>query len=254
MVMIAENVVDQFNENGFVVLPRLLSEDELVPISEEVDNIISCRADYLPEQDLVFEPGSTPPRVRNAFRLTERNPFFLELARHPKIVGLGEEILGQPIRLYSSQLFAKPPEVGSLVPLHQDLAYWPFEPAELISCWIALDDTTIENGCVRFISGSHKLGLLRHIPSGVVGNSLAVEDPRMEGLIEKAVEVPRGSVVVHHCLTVHRSEPNRSAMSRRGLIFIYMSARVRVTDPSRIKGTLDFPLISAPVLQEPPGA
>lgn len=104
----------------------------------------------------------------------------------------------------------------------------------------------MENGCVRYVAGSHKLGMLPHAPSGVTGNSLAVvEDPRLAALPEYPAEVRRGSCILHHCLTVHRSEPNRSANPRRGLVYVYMSDRVRLTDPSRLKGPANFPVVSS---------
>ena len=131
------------------------------------------------------------------------------------------------------------------MPAHQDMPYWPFEPYELVSAWIALDDSTIQNGCVRYVAGSHKLGMLPHAPSGVVGNSLGVmEDARVAVLEERPVEVRRGSVILHHSLTVHRSEANQSDKPRRGLIYVYMSERVRVTDPARLKCPAEFPLVS----------
>jgi ectoine hydroxylase-related dioxygenase (phytanoyl-CoA dioxygenase family) len=182
--------------------------------------------------------------MRNAFRVHLYNPFFMGVARHPKMVPVVERILGRPLRLYSSHLFAKPAEVGTIVPLHQNMPYWPFEPNELLSCWIALDDSTIENGCVRFKPGSHKLGVLRHVASNVTGNSLKLDDERITGLPEQVVQVPRGSCVLHHCLTAHWSEPNRSGRSRRGFILVYMSPQVQCTDPAKLRGGTDFAVVS----------
>src|SRR4029077_12484661 len=183
------NVSRTFEENGFAILPGLPLESDVSAISDEIDRIITGVADYVPPQVTVYEPGSSPPRIRNVFHIHKYNPFFLEVAQHHKIVTAVEDILGRPLRLYSSQLFAKPAGVGTAVPLHQDMPYWPFKPYEMLSCWIALDDSTIENGCVRFLAGSHKLGLLRHVPSGVQGNSLGLQDDRVAGLDERPVEV-----------------------------------------------------------------
>jgi ectoine hydroxylase-related dioxygenase (phytanoyl-CoA dioxygenase family) len=239
-----------FAEDGFLVLERLLSEEEISPVSDEIDRIIKGGANDFPKGDIVFEPGSSPPRVRNAFRVHIHNPFFMGVARHPKIIPVVEELLGRPVRLYSSQVFAKPAEVGSTVPLHQDIPYWPFEPPELLSCWIALDDSTIENGCVRFIAGSHKCGVLRHVPSNVPGNSLKLDDERIAAFPEYVAQVPRGSCVLHHCLTAHWSGPNHSPRPRRGLIMVYMSPRVHLTDPSKLRGPADFPVVIDPALKE----
>jgi ectoine hydroxylase-related dioxygenase (phytanoyl-CoA dioxygenase family) len=125
------------------------------------------------------------------------------------------------------------------------MPYWPFDPPELITAWVALDDSTKENGCVRFFAGSHKLGMLPHSPSNVQGNSLGLIDhPGVNALPEHAVEVKRGSVVLHHSLTVHYSEPNLSERARRGLVYVYMSPNVRLVDPDRMKGPAIFPEVT----------
>jgi phytanoyl-CoA hydroxylase len=237
-------IEDDFTRDGFVVLRNVFSPLEIAGISDEIDAIVEGRVDYVPERDIVYEPDSEPRRVRNAFRLHVYNPPFLEVARHPALLDAMSRLLPGPLRLYASQLFAKPARVGTHVPLHQDMPYWPFEPYELISAWIALDDSSIHNGCVRYLAGSHKLGVLPHAPSGVAGNSLGlVADERVRALPEVPVEVERGSCILHHCLTAHRSEPNQSDHPRRGLIYVYMSRNVRVVDPSRLKGPADFPEI-----------
>jgi len=232
----------QFEQNGYLIIERAFSNDEIAPVSEEIDHLIAGKSTYVPERDLVWEPDVNPPRLRNAFRLHLYNEFFLEFAKSPKMTAVLGELLGHPLRLYGSQLFAKPARVGTLVPKHQDMAYWPFDPPELISAWIALDDTSLENGCVRFFAGSHKLGLLPHALSNVKGNSLGLVDhPGVDALPEHAIEVKRGSVVLHHALTVHHSQPNQSNRSRRGLVYVYMSPKVKLVQPERMQGPAVFP-------------
>lgn len=234
-----------FDSDGFAVLENVFSPSEIGMISDEVDNVIEGRASYLPPTEVVYEPDTSPQRVRNAFRLHLYSQKFLDAAKHPKLIGPLEALLGSRLRLYGSQVFAKPARVGTVVPAHQDMPYWPFEPYELVSAWIALDDSTIENGCVRYAKGSHKLGILPHGASGVVGNSLGLlADHRVTALEERPVEVRRGSCILHHSLTVHRSEPNRSEKPRRGLIYVYMSENVKLTDPSKLKGPAEFPYVS----------
>jgi ectoine hydroxylase-related dioxygenase (phytanoyl-CoA dioxygenase family) len=240
-----DHLVKEFEKNGFVVLEDVFSPPEIAAVSNEVDRIIEGKSSSLPETEIVYEPDSSPRRVRNAFRLHVYEKQFFETAKHPKLIGPLDAILGRSLRLYGSQVFAKPARVGTVVPAHQDMPYWPFEPYELVSAWIALDDSTIQNGCVRYVAGSHKLGMLPHAPSGVVGNSLGLmEDARIAALEERPLEVRRGSVILHHSLTVHRSEANQSDKPRRGLIYVYMSERVRLTDPARMKGPAEFPLVS----------
>jgi ectoine hydroxylase-related dioxygenase (phytanoyl-CoA dioxygenase family) len=239
------NAVDLFEQDGYVILRDLFTEEEIAPVSAEVDRLIEGRADYVPDKDLIWEPDSNPPRLRNAFRLHLYNELFLDFAKHPKLTDVLGSILGHPLRLYGSQIIAKPALVGTEVPRHQDMPYWPFHPFEMISAWIALDDSTIENGCVRMSAGSHKLGMLEHRPTEIAGNSLGLADnPTINALPEHPVEVRRGSCVLHHCLTVHRSEPNRSPHARRGLVYVYMSPSVELTDPDRMKGPAVFPFVT----------
>jgi phytanoyl-CoA hydroxylase len=241
-MVIVSKAAAQFEQNGYVILDQVFSEAEIAPVSDEIDRIIAGDCTYIPERDLVFEPDTNTRQLRNAFRLALYNPLFLEFAKSPKLTGILGELLGRPLRLYGSQLFAKPARVGTIVPKHQDMAYWPFDPPELISAWVALDDSTRENGCVRFFAGSHKLGMLSHAASNIAGNSLGLVDhPAVTALPERAVEVKRGSVVLHHSLTVHHSEPNGSDRDRRGLVYVYMSPNVRLTDPDRMKGPAIFP-------------
>src|SRR6185312_3292739 len=134
------------------------------------------------------------------------NDVFMQAAKNPVVTGALENILGNPLRLYGSQVFAKPALVGTVVPAHQDMPYWPFEPYEMVSAWIALEDPTLENGCVRHIAGAHKLGMLPQPPSGDHGNSLGViDDPRLKELSQVHVEVKKASATLHHFLTLHRS-------------------------------------------------
>jgi ectoine hydroxylase-related dioxygenase (phytanoyl-CoA dioxygenase family) len=232
-----------FQSGGFLIVEDMFQDAELDQMREHVARLLRGETG-MPSQEIVYEPESDPPRIRNVFRMHSYLDYFQKLASHPRMAGLMADLLGRPSRLYSSMIFAKPARVGTVVPWHQDMPYWPFAPAEMASAWIALDDTWIENGCVRFLKGSHLLGVLQHEPSGVTGNSLSVCGQAIPALPEVAVEVPRGACVIHHCLTVHRSEPNTSEQDRRGLIYIYMSPNVRVTDASKLRGGTDFPVVA----------
>ena len=230
-------VAEQFWRDGVAVLEDLFSEDELSPISDEVDRVIRREVTYVPDADLVYEPGTD--RLRNAFRLHLYEPLFMEFARKAQLVAVIRSILGEPVRLYGSQVFAKPARVGTAVPPHQDMPYWPFSPDDMLSAWIALDDSTEENGCVRFRLGSHRLGRLEHAASGVAGNSLGLVTT--VDLPEWAAVIQRGSCVLHHSLTVHESAPNLSERARRGLVYVYMGPEVRLVDAGRMKGPAEFP-------------
>src|ERR1700733_3418562 len=130
---------------------------------------------------------------------------------------------GEPL-LSGVETFSKPAYVGSVVPYHQDNAYFNLVPPDSLTCWIALDDSTLENGCVHYARGSHH-ELRPHKRSGVKGNSLMMAEAPAAGEFE---EVPgilaRGGAILHHCVLMHRSEPNRSTRPRRGLLIVYRGA------------------------------
>jgi len=232
---------EQFWRDGVVVLKDLFGEAELARISDEVDRVIRREVTYVPDADLVYEPGTD--RLRNAFRLHQYERLFLDFAGKRQLWEVVRAILGEPVRLYGSQVFAKPARVGAAVPAHQDMAYWPFSPDDMLSAWIALDDSTEENGCVRFRLGSHRLGRLPHAAAGVAGNSLGLAEA--VDLPEFAAVIRRGNCVLHHSLTVHSSEANRSEMARRGLVYVYMGPKVELVAPGRMKGPAVFPVIES---------
>src|SRR6266576_83941 len=99
----ASEAAMQFEQNGYLIIDRVFSEDEIAPVSEEIDRLIQGKSTYVPERDLVWEPDANPPRLRNAFRLHLYNSFFLEFAKSPNMTGILGELLGHPLRLYGSQ-------------------------------------------------------------------------------------------------------------------------------------------------------
>src|SRR5260370_1316420 len=90
-------IADRFAEDGFVVLEDVFPESEIRSISSEVDRILQGRAEYLPPHEIVYEPNTDPPRVRNAFRMHLYNEFFLDLAKTSRLTSVMEELLGRPL-------------------------------------------------------------------------------------------------------------------------------------------------------------
>jgi ectoine hydroxylase-related dioxygenase (phytanoyl-CoA dioxygenase family) len=169
-------------------------------------------------------------RIRVMFHLSHRDPWFWGHATRPEIVDTVENLLGPDLIYYTDQLFVKGAYNGSAVPWHQDSAYWPVDPPKLLSCWMALDDATVENGCVRVIPGTHRRAIPHtHFKEGP--QSLGLLQHEVDLSKEIPVEIPAGGAMFHHSLLIHRSEANRSAKGRRGLVSIYLPAECRFTKP-----------------------
>lgn len=216
----------QYSADGFLHLPQLLSADERAEIEAELDRYTREVTPKLKPTDIVWEPTLMPDgsrRVRNLWRLEEYSDFFAALGKKPELHALASTLVHGDAVITGVEVFAKPARVGSKVPFHQDNAYFNLTPPDCFTCWIALDASTEENGCVYYCRGSHRQVVLPHKASGVAGNSMmASEVPG--GLDEVAGLLAPGDAMLHHCLTVHRSEPNLSDRSRRGLLIVFKGA------------------------------
>jgi ectoine hydroxylase-related dioxygenase (phytanoyl-CoA dioxygenase family) len=152
---------------------------------------------------------------------------MLAHARDPRITDRVATLIGPDLKLYQDQLFMKPPRVGSRQKYHQDqpLGFYIDPPELMVTCWLALDDATLENGCLRVLPGTHRD---RVLPQEVIQECerRAVE----EGLKEEVPLVLKaGECSLHHGHLLHSSFPNLSDRRRRGYATHYVSARCRYT-------------------------
>jgi len=232
-VSLTQEQVEQFNEQGFLPYEDLLTPLEVKALHQRLEDIGNEVVAFPPEYVQIeprVECGETPAdpvrfnNVRKIWNLTKYDPVFISLARHPKILDVVRSLIGPDLKIYVDQTLCKPPRVGSAKPPHQDSAYWTtIDPPNLVICWIAIDDATEDNGCMRFIAGSHKNGVIEH---------KHLEDFRVEEesvVYEKEVAVPlrAGSCSFHHSLALHRTDANTSDDRRIGLTVAYMDARSR---------------------------
>ena len=156
-----------------------------------------------------------------------------DLVSHPKIVAYVQDILGEDAICWGSHFFCKMPHDGKKVAWHQDASFWPLTPSKTVTVWLAIDEATIENACMRFVSGSHHHGHLTYRMSEAGENNVlnqTVDDVDQFGT-EIDVELAAGSVSLHNDLLLHGSEANDSDQRRCGLTLRYCAAEVR-SDPA----------------------
>jgi len=132
-----------------------------------------------------------------------------------KFVSITTALLGPEVQLYFDQSVYKRPEANRDFPWHQDNGYVPIEPIHYVTCWLALEDATIANGCVWVLAGSHKQGLVEHRKISLGWQCYFGEEPGIP------VELKKGSMVVFNSLLFHRSSPNKSDKTRKGYILQY---------------------------------
>ena len=156
-----------------------------------------------------------------------RSPY--ELATHPVLLDLVEEILGPNILLYNVTYIIKEPQTAKFVSWHQDLTYWGFDGTEEVSAWLALSPATAESGCMQMIPGSHRQGLKEQVtsddPDNVLLQSQTIEDIREKDAV--LCPLKPGEASLHHGWTVHASHPNTSADRRIGLNIQYITPKMK---------------------------
>jgi phytanoyl-CoA hydroxylase len=148
-----------------------------------------------------------------------------ELARTPALVNLVEQIIGPGVSVYFSQIFFKPPEGGGPKPAHQDNFYFgPNDEEGVVTAWIALDDATLENGCLYFGDGSNRGPVYPHIAPPDEPYNLQLPGEILARQPMQPAPVRRGGVSFHHGNTFHQSAPNLSTRWRRACALHYVGA------------------------------
>ncbi len=246
MSTISETLLDNYEREGYVVVENMFTREELAELSDRITAVAEGRVVGFPDKDIEFEPGSTGTRgilaIRKINRCAENDSVFMKHAGNHRVLDTVEKFIGPDIKLFASQCFMKPPG-GVEKPYHQDSAYFTIEPLSLVTCWIALDDVTIENGCMWVIPGSHRGELFDHSQEWDVGGrkDMQVPDEHLDLSRELAIKLRAGSCSFHHSVLLHRSGRNQTNASRRGLAIHYMSSRSRWTHPTLPKPS--YPLL-----------
>lgn len=167
--------------------------------------------------------------------LMTHDPFWVRLVSDPGLLDIAEQFIGPDIALFASHYISKPPFDGKPVLWHQDGSYWPLEPMEVVTLWLAVDDSTPENGCMRVIPRSHAMDLQELRPNTEVDSVLKSEiDP---SLVDESqaqdVILDAGDVSVHHPNLIHGSNPNTSPRRRCGLTIRYIPTSTRIISDAR---------------------
>lgn len=223
--MISDKDVAFYNEHGYLIVPDVLSKDEIAEVLAATQALVAESADPSSHQGLYeFEDDHKPesPRVRRFLMPERHHPTFAKTTRHPKIVEILTRLWGPNVRFDLGKLNLKMEKSSSAVEWHQDWAFYPHSNDDLAAVGIMLDDIDMENGPMLVIPGSHRGPVLDHNADGqFVGGC----DPAQVDT-EKAVACTgcAGSISIHHVRTLHGSAPNQSSRPRRLLLNQYRAA------------------------------
>ena len=155
------------------------------------------------------------------------DPEWLEFAQIPEILETVEELIGPDFILWGMTIFGKPARIGKATPWHQDGDYYPIEPLETLTVWISLDGSTPEQGCMRFIPGSHReRKIYSHHFEHRDDYTLAqvIDDDQVDLNLARDIVLEPGQISLHDVYLVHGSDANLSDRRRMGLVLRIMPA------------------------------
>jgi ectoine hydroxylase-related dioxygenase (phytanoyl-CoA dioxygenase family) len=221
---LSEEQVRYYRENGYLPGVRLLTDAQVDQLRGQLDELFDPQHSG---QELWYEyhsnesadPNTVLFHALGAWRIKSG---FHDLLWNPAFTMAASQLLDGPVRFWHDQLFCKPAKHGGVVAWHQDYSYWTrTKPMAHLTCWIGLDDSTVENGCVHYVPKSHTWDLLPI--TGLAGDMDAIHDVLDEEQWEAfshpvAAELKKGECTFHHPLTVHGSFENRTKMPRRAAV------------------------------------
>ena len=203
----------------------MLDEDQVQKLRNELSELADVNHSghhlfYEFHSNESSDPGTILFHALGAWRITNG---FHDVLWNPRFLVAASQLLGnKPVRFWHDQLFWKPPKKGGVVAWHQDYSYWTrTKPIAHLTCWCGLDDSTKENGCLQYIAGSHRWGLL---PKPVIAGEpqgikdFLNEEQKKQFESPRFAEVKAGEAIFHHSLTLHGSGENKSDKPRRAFV------------------------------------
>jgi non-heme Fe2+,alpha-ketoglutarate-dependent halogenase len=223
---LTDNAVQRYRENGYLSPVRVLSTNEAAEIRMRIE---------------AFEDAAGPL----AGKLRQKSHLLFtwlnDLIRHERILDAVEDIIGPDILCWGTSFFIKEPRNPSFVSWHQDSTYWGLEPPDIVTAWIAISDSTLENGAMRVVPGSHTMAQVPHRDTFRAENLLSrgqevmvdVDAAKADTLVLRA-----GEMSLHHVRLIHGSDPNPSDQRRIGFAIRYLPTYVRQVAGSHDWATL----------------
>lgn len=213
--MDTQGLKEDFDRNGYVVIRQLLPAEDFAKLTTELDRYIREVVPQLPDADAFYVEKSRPETLKQMQHM-QVDSFFRDYTKHPAWISLAETLLGEPVVAEYPEWFNKPPGESAPTPPHQDNYYFCLSPPQVLTMWMALDTVDEENGCVRYLPGSHLRGIRPHGRSAILGFSQGITDYNdVDRSQEVLTELKPGDVIVHHGNTVHRADSNRAANRHR---------------------------------------
>jgi ectoine hydroxylase-related dioxygenase (phytanoyl-CoA dioxygenase family) len=212
-------------------LKEIYNRDGYVIVREAIDAGLVAEAQRHVHWLIEKNPGVRPEQLHA--HLAWNDPFWVRLVSDERLLDIAQQFIGPDIALFATHYICKPPRTGQAVLWHQDGSYWPIDPMDVVTIWLAVTDSTPENGCMRVVPRTHNLKLEevqeRKDVVSVLGSEISsdkVDESKAVDVILKA-----GDVSIHHPNLIHGSEANLSDRWRMGLTIRYIPTTTRLLKP-----------------------
>jgi ectoine hydroxylase-related dioxygenase (phytanoyl-CoA dioxygenase family) len=209
----------RYERDGYVIVRRAIDAELAGEARAHVEWLIKRNPGIRPEQ---FHAD-----------MAREDPFWIRLVSDERLVDIAGEFVGPNVALFATHYICKPPRDGQAVLWHQDGSYWPLEPMEVVTLWLAVTDSTPENGCMRVIPGTQGMRLekvqIRNDVDNVLGSGMANELVDESRAVDVVLEA--GDLSIHHPSLVHGSEANTSEKWRMGLTNRYIPTTTSILKP-----------------------
>lgn len=208
--------IEGYNAQGFVRPLNIYSTEEITAIREYFNKLL----------EKTIASGGNSYSISTAHM---KYGGVYDILTNKRIVDYVSDVLGENVVAWGSHFFCKMPGDGRAVAWHQDASYWPLTPSHAVTVWLAIDDADLENGCMKFIAGSHTSGHLTYRKSTPEEHNVLDQTvPDAESYGEIVVDdLKAGQASIHNDLLLHGSEANMSSRRRCGLTLRYAAAHVR---------------------------
>lgn len=225
-----QKLIATFREDGFVLIPGFLKEDEVVEIHDHLEKLIRDKVPHMPVEHVFYEDKNDLSSLKQLQTLFTYDPFFYDMMFKSRFEELASILLQDEVVPRNMQYFNKPPQKGKPTPPHQDGYYFMLDPNEAVTMWLGLEEVDPENGCVRYVKGSHIKGIRPHSKTQTLGFSQGISNFGTDDdtLNEVFFATKASDLLAHHSLTIHRADANNSEhRSRKALGLIYYAASAK---------------------------
>jgi ectoine hydroxylase-related dioxygenase (phytanoyl-CoA dioxygenase family) len=226
---LSDEQIDAYRRDGYVALPGVIDAGRIAELRKVTGRFVD-RSRAICASDNLFDLDPThcaqTPTLRRIKNPADNDPLYRWVAFESPIPDIVAELIGPDVKFHHSKLNLKGGRVGAPVEWHQDAAFYPHSNDDVLAVGLLLDDATAENGCLVVLPGSHRERVHEHYDGGgrFIGRMRDEDIGRFDARKGQLLELPAGSIHIHHYRLIHWSAPNTSADDRRLLINAYSAA------------------------------